>query len=42
MKFLQEMKVLTDYLLKEKYDITRVQQLDEMIGDWIRELNAKK
>jgi len=35
------MKELTDSLMNDKYDIVKVQQLDQMIGDWIHELKSK-
>lgn len=37
-KFLEEMKELTQSLLNDKYDILKVQQLDKMIEDWIDQL----
>lgn len=37
-KFLKEMKQLSNSLLKDAYDITKVQHLDQMIGDWLDEL----
>lgn len=37
--FLKEMRELTQSLIKDKYDITKVEQLDKMIEDWIDELN---
>lgn len=39
LEFLKEMRELTQSLIKGKYDITKVQQLDKMIEDWTDELN---
>lgn len=41
LEFLKEMKQLTESLLKDKYDITKVEKLDKMIEDWIYELKCK-
>lgn len=40
-KFLEEMIGITDYLLNYKYDVTRLQQLNDMLIDWKRELEQK-
>ena len=42
LEFLKEMKQLTQSLLKDKYDITKVEKLDKMIEDWIHELKCNK
>lgn len=39
--FLKKMKEITESLLTTKYDSTKVEQLDKMIGDWINELEGK-
>jgi len=41
LSFLREMKEKTEKLLHDRYDITIVESLDGMIGDWIHELNNK-
>ena len=40
LEFLICMQSLTQSLIKDRYDITKVQQLDEMISDWIYELSG--
>ncbi len=40
-KFLKEMRSKTQKLLKDRYDITLVQDLDKMIEDWISELKGE-
>jgi len=41
LEFLQEMRALTQSLINDKYDITKVEHLDNMIEDWMDELNKK-
>ncbi len=40
--FLKKMQEQTKALLNGRYDITRVETLDRMVGDWIHELEKKK
>ena len=40
-EFLTEMQSITTELLYEKYDVTKLQHLDKMIGDWKHELEQK-
>lgn len=40
--FLREMKQLTEALLEGDNDDTKLQQLDEMIQDWINELDVRQ
>ena len=39
--FIKKMKEITESLLNKKYDSTKVEQLDKMIGDWINEIESK-
>jgi hypothetical protein len=41
LKFLKEMRTLSSSLLNEAYDITKLEMLDQMILDWISELERK-